>query len=127
MTLDQQGKLGDRQRRAGHVQHLLPGRGDQLYQYNLTIPGVVSGGGSILKSNNNGILYLAGSNTYSGGTVIVGDVSGWNTSNIVEINSDASLGTAPGDADHEYQLYDRLYGASWSSPTPSRPIVPVPH
>ncbi len=65
------------------------------YQYNLTIPGVVSGGGAIVKSNNNGVLYLAGSNTFSGGTVIVGDTSGWNTSNIVEINSDASLGTAP--------------------------------
>ena len=64
-------------------------------QYNLTIPGVVSGSGSITKSNNNGVLALTGSNTYSGGTLIAGDVSGWNTSNIVQINTDASLGAAP--------------------------------
>ena len=81
-------------------------------QYNLTIPGVISGGGAIEKSNNNGVLALTGSNTYSGGTFIASDVSGYNTSNTVQINTDASLGTAPEFACDEHHHYRRLHGSA---------------
>ena len=62
---------------------------DNANPNSLTLGGVISGSGSIIK-NSNGTLNLTGANTYSGGTVV--------NAGLLNVTADGQLGAVPGSA-----------------------------